>query len=114
MSASIPIIAFSSSGIGASRWFGSSCLCPSPRARRGCPSLRLLDLTILGLAPRGPMAAAEVDLIRGTLDLLILKTLSWGPMHGLAVLRWIEQTTKDQLQIEEGALYPSLHRMEEK
>jgi PadR family transcriptional regulator PadR len=60
------------------------------------------------------MAATEVDLVRGTLDLLILKTLSWGPMHGLAVLRWIEQTTREQLQIEEGALYPALHRMEEK
>jgi transcriptional regulator len=56
----------------------------------------------------------ELDLVRGTLDLLVLKTLSWGPMHGLAVLRWIEQTTQDQLQIEEGALYPALHRMEDK
>ncbi len=56
----------------------------------------------------------ELDLVRGTLDLLILKTLSWGPMHGLAVMRAIEQTTRDQLQIEEGALYPSLHRMEDK
>jgi PadR family transcriptional regulator PadR len=60
------------------------------------------------------MDQRELDLVRGTLDLLILKTLSWGPMHGLAVLRWIERTTNDQLQIEEGALYPSLHRMEEK
>lgn len=56
----------------------------------------------------------DLDLLRGTLDLLILKTLSWGPMHGLAVLRWIERTTGEQLQIEEGALYPALHRMEEK
>ena len=55
-----------------------------------------------------------MDLVRGTLDLMILKALSWGPMHGLAVLRWIELTTKDQLQIEEGALYPALHRMEDK
>ncbi|MEO9037632.1 MAG: PadR family transcriptional regulator [Gemmatimonadaceae bacterium] len=60
------------------------------------------------------MDQRELDLVRGTLDLLILKTLSWGPMHGLAVLRWIERTAQDQLQIEEGALYPSLHRMEEK
>ena len=60
------------------------------------------------------MQPSELDLVRGTLDLLILKTLSWGSMHGLAVLRWIEQTTRDQLQIEEGALYPALHRMEEK
>jgi transcriptional regulator len=59
-------------------------------------------------------APPELELIRGTLDLLILKTLSWGPMHGLAVLRWIEQATRAELQIEEGALYPALHRMEQK
>jgi transcriptional regulator len=57
---------------------------------------------------------SDLDLIRGTLDLLVLKTLSWGPMHGLAVLRWIQQATHEELQIEEGALYPALHRMEEK
>ena len=56
----------------------------------------------------------DLDVVRGTLDLLILKTLSWGPMHGLAVMRSIEQTTRDQLQVEEGALYPALHRMEDK
>jgi PadR family transcriptional regulator, regulatory protein PadR len=56
----------------------------------------------------------ELDLLRGTLDLLILKSLSWGPMHGLAVLRWIEQNSRDALQIEEGALYPALHRLEQK
>lgn len=60
------------------------------------------------------MDAPELELVRGTLDLLILKTLSWGPMHGLGIVRWIENTTRDQLQIEEGALYPALHRMEEK
>ena len=65
---------------------------------------------------RSPSAAAESDLglLRGTLDLFILKTLSWGPMHGLAVLQWIERTTNRRLQIEEGALYPALHRMEDK
>jgi transcriptional regulator len=56
----------------------------------------------------------DLDVIRGTLDLLILKSLSWGPMHGLAVLQWIEQGSQQQLQIEEGALYPALHRMEQK
>src|SRR5258705_13217564 len=56
----------------------------------------------------------DLDLLRGTLDLLILKTLSWGPQHGLAVLRWIEHVTENRLQIEEGALYPPLHRMEQK
>jgi transcriptional regulator len=54
----------------------------------------------------------DLELLRGTLDLLILKTLSWGPMHGLGVLRWIERATGDRLQVEEGALYPALHRME--
>jgi|SRR3954469_9412048 PadR family transcriptional regulator PadR len=56
----------------------------------------------------------DLDLLRGTLNLLILKTLSWGPMHGLEVLRWIEQNSRETLQIEEGALYPALHRMEQK
>jgi PadR family transcriptional regulator PadR len=61
-----------------------------------------------------PSAPRELELVHGTLDLLILKTLSWGPMHGLAVLKWIERTTNQRLQIEEGALYPALHRLEEK
>lgn len=56
----------------------------------------------------------DLDLVRGTLDLFVLKTLSWGPMHGLAILRWIEGVTDERLQIEEGALYPALHRMEQK
>jgi len=56
--------------------------------------------------------APGLDLVRGTFDLLILKALSWGPMHGLGVLRWLETTTRDRLQIEEGALYPALHRLE--
>jgi transcriptional regulator len=51
-------------------------------------------------------------LLQGTLDLLILKTLSWGPRHGYAIARWIEQTSDDALRIEEGSLYPALYRME--
>jgi PadR family transcriptional regulator len=58
------------------------------------------------------MPTADLDLLQGTLDLLILKTLSWGPRHGYAVATWIRQTTNDRLQIEEGALYTALHRME--
>lgn len=57
---------------------------------------------------------SELDVVRGTLDLLILRTLSWGPMHGLAALRWIEQRTHGELQLEDGALYPALHRLEQK
>jgi PadR family transcriptional regulator, regulatory protein PadR len=60
------------------------------------------------------MATNDLDLLRGTLDLLLLKTLSWEPMHGLGVVRWIEQTTQQRLQVEEGALYPALHRLEER
>lgn len=54
----------------------------------------------------------KIDLLQGTLDVLILKALSWGPLHGYAIVRWIERTTEDVLRIEEGALYPALHRME--
>jgi PadR family transcriptional regulator PadR len=57
-------------------------------------------------------APSTVDLLQGTLDVLILKTLSWGPMHGFGVARWIQRVTDDTLQIEEGSLYPALHRME--
>jgi transcriptional regulator len=49
---------------------------------------------------------------QGTLDLLILKTLAGGPRHGYAVARWIEEVTGDALSVEEGSLYPALHRME--
>jgi transcriptional regulator len=57
---------------------------------------------------------ASLDLLQGTLDLLILKTLSWGPAHGYAIARWIEQLTGDVLTVGEGSLYPSLHRLEER
>jgi PadR family transcriptional regulator, regulatory protein PadR len=60
------------------------------------------------------MAASPLDLLQGTLDLLILKTLSWGPAHGYAIARWIEQLTGDVLRIGEGSLYPALHRLEER
>src|SRR5919205_256359 len=60
------------------------------------------------------MALPAQELLKGTLDVLILKTLTWGPMHGYAVADWIRQRTDDALRIEEGALYPALHRMEQK
>lgn len=55
-----------------------------------------------------------MELLQGTLDLLVLKTLSWGPAHGYAVARWIQQLTDDSLQVGEGSLYPALHRLEER
>ncbi len=60
------------------------------------------------------MAGPELDIVRGTLDLILLKTLSWAPMHGIGIVRWIESVTRQQLLIEEGALYPALHRLEER
>ena len=60
------------------------------------------------------MDQATTELRKGALDVLILKTLSWGPAHGYAVSRWIRETTGGTLQVEEGALYPALHRMEQK
>jgi PadR family transcriptional regulator len=52
-----------------------------------------------------------IDLLQGTLGVLILKSLSWGPMHGYGIARWIEQVSGDDLLIEEGSLYPALQRM---
>ena len=52
------------------------------------------------------------ELLQGTLDMLILKTLIRGPMHGYAVVEFIQQTSEDVLRVEEGALYPALHRLE--
>jgi PadR family transcriptional regulator, regulatory protein PadR len=52
------------------------------------------------------------DLLQGTLDLLILKALARGAMHGYAVAEWIHESSQDVLRVEEGALYPALHRLE--
>lgn len=60
------------------------------------------------------MARKAADLLQGSLDLLVLKTLSWGPAHGYAIARWIEQLSGSILQIGEGSLYPALHRLEER
>ncbi len=60
------------------------------------------------------MRAQSLDLIQGTLDLLVLKTLTWGPAHGYDVARWIQQVTGDVLRVEEGSLYPALHRLEKR
>ena len=58
------------------------------------------------------MTRASLDLVQGTLDVLILKTLSWGPTHGYGVSRWIRQRTDDVLTVEDAALYQALHRLE--
>lgn len=53
----------------------------------------------------------RLDLMQGTLDMLLLKSLSWGPKHGYGIVRWLEQQTNGALQVDEGSLYPALHRM---
>ena len=63
-------------------------------------------------ATRSDTASPDLGLLQGTLDVMILKALSWGPLHGFGVAKWIRSTTDDVLQIDDGALYPALHRME--
>ena len=58
--------------------------------------------------------ADATELLHGTLDTLILKTLAWGPRHGYAIARWLETLGEGALQIEEGSLYPALYRMTRK
>jgi PadR family transcriptional regulator, regulatory protein PadR len=67
-------------------------------------------MTVQGV--KVPNVPEDLDLVQGTLDVLILKTLSWGPRHGYAVARWLHDTSDDVLRVEEGALYPALHRLE--
>jgi PadR family transcriptional regulator PadR len=54
----------------------------------------------------------KIELLQGTLDLLVLRTLNRQAMHGYEIARWIQQTSDDALQVEEGSLYPALYRME--
>jgi PadR family transcriptional regulator PadR len=58
------------------------------------------------------MSLSDGVLIAGTLDVLVLKALSWGPRHGYGIGQWISESTDALLAVEEGALYPALHRME--
>lgn len=58
------------------------------------------------------MARSEKRLLHGTLDALVLKTLSYGARHGYAIGRWIEEQTGEEILVEEGSLYPALYRLE--
>jgi transcriptional regulator len=60
------------------------------------------------------MSAKELDLLQGTLDVLVLRALSWQPMHGYAVARFIRQGSGQTFKVLDGALYTALHRMEER
>src|SRR6478735_3589279 len=61
-----------------------------------------------------PLFARDAAALQGTVELLVLKRLSWGPMHGYGIARWIETATDDVLRVEEGSLYPALYRMVQK
>ena len=58
------------------------------------------------------MKDPSVALLQGSLDLVVLKTLTWQPMHGFGIARWIQRLTESALQVEEGLLYPALYRLE--
>jgi len=58
------------------------------------------------------VADREIDLLQGTLDLLVLKALSWDAMHGYNILDWLRRASGSELRIEDAALYPALHRLE--
>jgi transcriptional regulator len=58
------------------------------------------------------MPDSSVALLQGSLDLVVLKTLTWQPMHGFGIARWIQRLTDNTLQVEEGSLYPALYRLE--
>src|SRR4051812_21194438 len=60
------------------------------------------------------MTTQSLDLLQGTLDVLVLRALTWGPMHGYAVARFIHQGSDGTFRVLDGALYTSLHRMEER
>jgi PadR family transcriptional regulator, regulatory protein PadR len=61
-----------------------------------------------------PAPPEPLPLLQGTVDVLILKALAWGPMHGYGVSTWIRQTARDAIAVEDAALYQALHRLERK
>jgi PadR family transcriptional regulator, regulatory protein PadR len=79
--------------------------------RTGLTVRRGVHTVFPGTLP-GRAVGDDLELVQGTLDVLVLKTLSWGPRHGYAVARWIHDTSREELRVEDRALYVSLHRLE--
>src|SRR5262249_28338595 len=92
--------------------------CANAWRDRACTARAFRDSRHQRIFPSHSEGNAMLDpdggLLRGTLDLLILKALSWGPRHGYAVAEWIKQATADEVLAEEGPLYTALHRLERK
>ena len=59
------------------------------------------------------MTTGPIDIMQGTVDVLVLRALAWGPMHGYAVSRWIRDRTNGTIDVEDAPLYKSLHRLEQ-
>src|SRR5713226_739519 len=72
----------------------------------------LMRYTLPSVSDRSPVSK-PTDLVQGTLDLLILKSIALEPMHGWAIAQRIRQVSKEVLQVNQGALYPALHRLEQ-
>jgi transcriptional regulator len=64
--------------------------------------------------PKKPVHQSRIEMLQGTLDLLVLQTLRWGPQHGYGIARMIQANSQHALQVETGSLYPALHRLERK
>ncbi len=78
--------------------------------------LLTFDMKVLGsyrLSIGGPLSPQQTELLQGTLDMLILKALALGPLHGLGISRRIEQVTRGTFQVKPGSLFPALHRLED-
>jgi PadR family transcriptional regulator, regulatory protein PadR len=60
------------------------------------------------------MSREELSIVHPTLDVLVLKTLAWGPRHGYAIARWLAEAARQELQVEDRALYVALHRLEQR
>ena len=81
--------------------------------------MRLRDMSLMAHGARiirkvGIVEGSPLELLKGTLDTLILKTLSRGPNHGYGIARWLRESSADAFQVEEGALYPALRRLEKR
>ena len=67
------------------------------------------SFTLINVSQRG---LSRIELLQGTLDMIVLQTLRWGPRHGYGIAQMIRSTSKDVLQVDTGSLYPALHRLE--